>query len=361
MTILITGGAGFIGTSVVKHLLATSDLELLVVDNLHPQVHGANPTPPAILADQRVTFIRGDVTDASTWDRVLSGIAIDAVLHLAAETGTGQSLLEASRHANVNVNGTAALLDGLSRNRVVPGRVVLTSSRAVYGEGRWRDPLDGSFFYPGPRGAAQLARHEWDPRAPSGKSGVFTQHRARDVEPRPTNVYAATKLAQEHLLTVWASSFDVQLGILRLQNVYGAGQAVGNPYTGVLTFFANQLLAGNTVPVYEGGGITRDFVHVNDVVGAITTALVKQPEPAGQYVVDIGSGHPSTLLENAELLAEASGGRTPVVTTDFRLGDVRAAYADIGDAQALLGYEPKVPFSDGALDLLDWVRTQRNL
>ena len=180
-------------------------------------------------------------------------------------------------------------------------------------------------------------------------------HNAASVEPRPTNVYAATKLAQEHILSSWCGSMNVPLRILRLQNVYGAGQALENSYTGVLTYFARQAIAGEPINVYEGGGIVRDFVHVDDVVSALSAALAL-PAEFGFGLVDIGSGSAGTLLDYATTLAEVAGSPAPETSERFRLGDVRAAYADISPAQKLLGYEPKVSFRDGVVGLLEWAR-----
>ena len=351
MTVIITGAAGFIANSLIPKLLAKSDERIIALDNLHPQVHGDKPSLASHLRDPRVTFMMGDVVDPAVWDRLLTRITPRAIVHLAAETGTGQSLLESTRHVNVNVDGTAAMMDALSRHDRIPEQIILTSSRAVYGEGRWRDLGDGSYFYPPPRGAAQLASGEWEPKAPSGAESEFTPHRAGEVEPRPTNVYAATKLAQEHLLAAWSASFGVDLTVLRLQNVYGAGQAVGNPYTGVLTFFATQLVAGNPISVYEGGGIVRDFVHVSDVTEALVTTL-EQAAVSGRYrTLDLGSGEHGTLEDFARILAEHTAGGEVRITQDYRLGDVRAAFASIDASRQKLGYTPKVPFEA-------WVRAQ---
>lgn len=357
MTILITGGAGFIGSRLVPLLLENTSDDIAVLDNLHPQVHGANPGTPGHLRGPRVQFIQGDVVDPEAWAQALEGGSPATVYHLAAETGTGQSLRESIRHSNVNVNGTAVMMDALSSRDAIPERVLLTSSRAVYGEGRWRDLATGGYFYPAPRGAQQLADHQWDPVAPSGAAAEFTPHRAGEVEPRPTNVYAATKLAQENLLTAWCSAFGVDLTVLRLQNVYGAGQAVGNPYTGVLTYFSTQLVAGHGISVYEGGDILRDFVHVSDVARALLAAIGGDAVPGRHRAFDIGSGEVGTLHAYAQALAAAAGDFPVAVTDEYRLGDVRAAFADVADAREAIGYEPSVRFAEGASELLAFVRS----
>lgn len=351
MTILITGGAGFIGTRLTRALVERGH-HVVVLDNLHPQVHGALAAEPEM--PKGAEFVRGDVCDADLMTGLIARVRPTAVYHLAAETGTGQSLTESHRHASVNVLGTAILMDALSGNDVVPDRLVLTSSRAVYGEGAWRD--GDAIVYPAQRLAADLDGGHWLPRLPSGHEGEPLAHRADSVEPRPTNVYAGTKLAQEHLLSAWAGSFGSRLATLRLQNVYGAGQALGNPYTGVLTFLTTQALAGNAVNVYEGGGIVRDFVHVSDVVAALVAALKAPLDAGATRTVDIGSGAPTTLEAAARTLIEIVGGGSVEITGQYRLGDVRAAYADNAPASEWLDYSPATSFEIGAAELVDWAR-----
>ncbi|QYF72669.1 NAD(P)-dependent oxidoreductase [Cryobacterium sp. PAMC25264] len=225
MTILITGGAGFIGTRLLAELESGSDV--VILDSLHPQVHGEAAVEPHF--DGRVRFIRGDVTDPIMWDELLKSVAPSTIVHLAAETGTGQSLLQASRHTYVNVHGTAVMLDALARNNVLPRSIILTSSRAVYGEGAWESAETGDRFYGQPRTAQQLEGAQWSPLGPEGQTGEPIPHEALSVEARPSNIYAATKLAQENILISWCASMSVSLSILRLQNVYGAGQALRNP------------------------------------------------------------------------------------------------------------------------------------
>lgn len=351
MTVLITGGAGFIGTRLVRRLLNdVASNEIVVLDNLHPQVHGDGAEIPVMPAGAR--FFRADVTDAASWDALLVENRPEVVVHLAAETGTGQSLRESSRHSSVNVHGTATMMDAFSRHDHVPRRIVLTSSRAVYGEGLWRTE-DGSEFYGKPRTGAQLRARRWEPEDANRRTGVPLGHDARKVHPMPSNVYAATKLAQEHLLSAWSAAFGSELVVLRLQNVYGGGQALNNPYTGVLTFFATQIIGGKDLDIFEGGGIVRDFVHVSDVVSAIAAA--RSVQVCSSVVYDIGSGEPGTLLDFARVLIDVSG--KPVkarVSDNFREGDVRAAFAEIEHARRELGYEPKVSFREGAKDLLTW-------
>ena len=350
-TVLISGGAGFIGTRLAKRLVG--EYKAVLLDNLHPQVHTGGSWPTDSPDEAQQYF--GDVSDSSAWDQVIAEHRPEIIVHLAAETGTGQSLTESYRHASVNVGGTARMLDSLSNSGHRPEAIVLASSRAVYGEGQWRTAR-GDLYYATPRGEQQLAEGRWDPLGPGGELGAAVAHNAASVEPRPSNVYAATKLAQENILYSWCVSMAVPLRVLRLQNVYGAGQALENSYTGVLTYFARQAIAGESINVYEGGGILRDFVHVDDVVRALTAAL-KLPPSLAFGIADIGSGAAGSLLDYATILAEVAGSPAPEISDRFRLGDVRAAFADIDSAQKLLGYQPQVSFRDGVLGLLDWART----
>lgn len=353
MTILITGGAGFIGTRLVAALGENADVVL--VDNLHPQVHGDAAAPSV---GQNVRFVHGDITDATMWDSLLETVKPTTIVHLAAETGTGQSLLEASRHTSVNVHGTAVMLDALNRNGHRPQAIVLTSSRAVYGEGAWQDPSTGRTFYGEPRTATQLDDKLWEPFGLAGEVGEPLPHAADTVVARPSNVYAATKLAQENILIAWCASMSVSLSILRLQNVYGAGQALRNPYTGVLTAFARQAISGEAIEVYEGGGIVRDFVHVSDVVSALKAAVDRPASRSRYRVVDIGSGASDSLLNVASTISRVAGSADPVLTTKYRLGDVRAAYASNVKAADELDYRPRVAFEEGAQELLQWAHEE---
>jgi dTDP-L-rhamnose 4-epimerase len=346
---LVTGGAGFIGCA-LSTSLADRFTEVRVLDVLHPQVHATTGRPTGL--DARVELVVGDVRDASAWDALLEASPPDVVVHLAAETGTGQSLTESTRHASVNVVGTTTMLDALARHRVRPERILLASSRAVYGEGAWRDAA-GALVYPGQRSHAMLERGEW--QVP-GLTPVRAD--ARVVEPRPSSVYAATKLAQEHLVRAWALSFGVLPTVVRLQNVYGAGQSPTNPYTGILPLFARLAAQGEAIPLFEDGGIVRDFVHVDDVAAALMSALAADLPP--DAVTDVGTGIPVTIAEVAARIAAGYGAPAPVVTRDFRDGDVRYACADPSAARDRLGWTPRVALEEGLSGLCTWLDERRD-
>jgi dTDP-L-rhamnose 4-epimerase len=346
-SVLITGGAGFIGSALARRLVK-SGYDVAVMDVLHPQVHGdgaAIDLPPS------VRLFTGDVTHAPDCDAVLRLFQPSQVVHLAAETGTAQSLSEATRHASVNVVGSAQLLDALSRSGLVPDQFVLASSRAVYGEGAWQ--CGAQTFYPRPRNHAQLLAGIWDPQGPTDEPAVPLPSCASRTEPRPTNIYAATKLAQEHMLAAWTAAHDTKLSVLRLQNVYGPGQSLTNSYTGIVALFARLAGEQQTLEVYEDGRILRDFVYIDDVVEALFGAIQR---PAAQpRCLDIGSGVPTTIHELAQTVAAICDAPEPIVVGKFRDGDVRAARCDIEPAMTELGWRPKWRVEEGLRALLDWI------
>lgn len=342
--ILVTGGAGFIGTRLSRRLVSAG-MTVHVADNLHPQVHGFGHYVPV----DGVQFHPLDVRSPDGWRALLATVVPDVIVHLAAETGTGQSLTEATRHASVNVVGTTEMLDALTLCGQEPERIVVTSSRAVYGEGQWRT-ASGAVFSPATRTVEDLERGLWAPRAPSGEPAAWLPNRAGSTPPTPTNVYAATKLAQEHVLGAWCSAHTTALSVLRLQNVYGAGQAVGNPYTGVLTAFARIAQAGEVIPVYEDGEIVRDFVHVERVVDALLVEVERGP--GTDLLADVGSGRSSLLIDVARAIALAAKAPEPKVTGQYRAGDVRAAGASALSPE----HRSDAPVLDGLHELLDWAR-----
>ena len=346
-TCLVTGGAGFIGCA-ISHDLADAFDRVVALDNMHPQIHPSQARPAEL--DERVELRRLDVSVAEDWDSLLTEVAPDAIVHLAAETGTGQSLTEASRHANVNVVGTTQMLDALVRHEIRPDKIVLASSRAVYGEGKWIDAA-GHPSYPGQRTHAMLEAGQWDftGLTPSVQSST-------EVKASPANVYAATKFCQENLVTSWCGSFDVTPVLFRLQNVYGPGQSLINPYTGIVSLFARLAKQGQSIPVYADGQIVRDFVFIDDVASAIVAGVLHSPATSTPY--DIGLGERTTIMQIAQTIAEHYGAPAPHVTGQFRDGDVRAAWADTARARQALDWEPRVGVTEGINRLCDWIDAQ---
>lgn len=339
--ILVTGGAGFIGCAISTRLVG-SGLPLVVMDNLHPQVHARRLRPDAL--HREAVFIQDDVTRPEAWDALLSNWRPRAVIHLAAETGTGQSLLEASRHAEVNVVGTTRMLDALAAANAIPERLILTSSRAIYGEGRWLGHAGP--WYPGQRSDAMLARQQWD------FEGQAIPADAAVNEARPTSIYGATKFAQEQILSAWAASFRAKLTILRLQNVYGPGQSLNNPYTGIASLFVRLAKAGESIPLYEDGCMKRDFVHIDDVADAVTLAVTSTT--MDNQILDIGTGLGTTISDLARIIACHYGAPEPHVTGQYRNGDVRHASCDVSNA-ARHGWKPRISLEQGVASLCAWV------
>jgi dTDP-L-rhamnose 4-epimerase len=347
--ILVTGGAGFIGQHVCRALLERGD-EVVVLDSLIEQVHGRS-VETSLKKD--VHLIRGDVRDEALTRRALEGV--DAVVHLAAEVGVGQSMYAIERYVSVNDCGTAVLMEELSRAPV--RRVVVASSMSIYGEGLYRTH-DGTLCETAERGYGN--GQSWNPVGEDGKA----------LEPLPTpetkrpslaSVYALTKYAQERMTLLVAKAHGMESCALRLFNVFGPGQALSNPYTGVLAIFASRILNGKAPMVFEDGLQRRDFVHVGDVANAFLAAL--DQSNADGHVFNIGSGISYTVNEVASRLAEAMGkpNLSPDVLGRARFGDIRHCFADISHAQAVLGYQPTRRLEDSLGELVEWVKTQRAL
>lgn len=319
-----------------------------MLDVLHPQIHATRTRPAALHEDAQLVI--GDVTDGGTWDRLLGSVRPDVIVHLAAETGTGQSLTESERHGRVNVCGTTTMLDALGRASLVPARFVLASSRAVYGEGAWLDEA-GRTTYPRSRSRAMLAEERWDFPGLNSVPCV-----AGVTWPQPCSVYGATKLAQEHLLGAWCAAHGADLSVLRLQNVYGPGQSLSNSYTGIVSLFCRLARKGRPIPVYEDGAMLRDFVLIDDVVSALFAAASGIVLPAP---LDIGSGSAVPIGEVARAIALRYGSPPPVITGQYRFGDVRHAACNIQPTLcALPGWRPSVPFDAGLECLVEWVESQ---
>jgi dTDP-L-rhamnose 4-epimerase len=343
--ILITGGAGFIGCHVCEALLARG-AEVRVLDDMIEQVHaGLQPNP--VLRDTELVV--GNVRNQEAMARVLRGV--DAVVHLAAEVGVGQSMYEIDRYVGANDLGTAVLLQALSKQPV--RRIVVASSMSIYGEGLYRRH-DGALIEDAARGTGA----GWNPADEAGRP-LVPLPTPEWKRPSLASVYAITKYVQERLVLTVAPAYGMEAAALRLFNVYGPGQALSNPYTGVLAIFAARLLNDRPPQVFEDGAQRRDFVHVRDVADAFLLAL-ERPE-AVNGVFNIGSGQPVSISEVGAQLAEAMG-RThivPEILGKARTGDIRHCFADIGLARARLGYAPRRTMRDTLPELAGWVGRQQ--
>jgi dTDP-L-rhamnose 4-epimerase len=353
--VLITGGLGFIGLEVARQLLRRG-CSITLLDNLSPQVHGAVPDLAAVelVKNARVKVIRGDVAKPSAWAAALADM--EAVVHLAAETGTAQSMYEIFRYTEANVGGAAALLDHLANHAHKVRKIILASSRSVYGEGAYRCMRCG-LVYPPARSEARLRSGEWQPACPICKSPLAVAATPEEANPAPASIYAATKLAQEDLVRIAARALGIPAVIFRFQNVYGEGQSLKNPYTGILSIFSNQLRLGKTLNLYEDGQESRDFVHVSDAARAVRLALAS--DAADGATLNVGSGQPTSVEQVALLLHERWGGKTrPLISGHYRLGDIRHGYADLSAIRSRLGYAPEISLENGLTRFVDWVKSQ---
>jgi dTDP-L-rhamnose 4-epimerase len=351
--ILLTGGAGFIGCHLAS-ALGTERGMVVAVDNLHPQVHPNRSRPKELPSN--VELIIADIVDSAFWDKFLTLYNPKVVFHLAAETGTGQSLTHSARHANTNVLGTAEMLDAFTRAGAIPDHLLLSSSRAVYGEGAWRSKA-GEVFYPTRRTREQLERGQWNFFGPDRAEAQPIAHNALTTHPVPSSIYGATKLAQEHIVSAWASAMKIPLSIFRFQNVYGAGQSPFNPYTGIITLFHRVAGSGHAIDVYEDGLIGRDFVYVSDVVRACVASI--DSIPRGTRVLDVGTGHATTILDAAKIIAKIHKAPEPVISGKFRDGDVRWAVSDPVELENTIGIRAEIDFvNEGALRVGEWLKLQ---
>jgi dTDP-L-rhamnose 4-epimerase len=337
---LLTGGAGFIGRNVLTELLARGH-DVRVYDSLRPDVHRA---PSSVHVPDGVELVVGDVRDPSALDAALTGI--EAVAHLAAKVGLGVDVQDLPDYVDSNDHGTAVLLAAMARAGI--GRLTLASSMVVYGEGLGLCGEHGPVS-PGPRARDQLAAGRFEPPCPScGRDlGPALVDESAPLDPR--NVYADTKLAQEHLAASWARVTGGSVAALRYHNVYGPGLPRDTPYAGVAAIFLSALARGEAPRVFEDGGQRRDFVHVRDVAAATVTAL--EQHDTGTRAFNVGSGTPRTVGEMAAELARAVSGPAPVTTGGFRLGDVRHITADSTRLRTELGWAPRVEFADGLAEL----------
>ncbi|MBB5751530.1 SDR family NAD(P)-dependent oxidoreductase [Prosthecomicrobium pneumaticum] len=345
-TVLVTGGCGFIGRHVAEELLGHG-YAVRVLDSLVEQVHGGDQ--PAGLA-RGVEFIRGDVRDRAFVDRAVAGV--DAVVHLAAEVGVGQSMYEIARYVGANDLGTAVLLEALIKQPVT--RIVVASSMSVYGEGLY-ETQDGRRVGNARRRPDLLKQGAWEPVSAEGER--LTPIGTDEEKPVDlASIYALTKYAQEREVLIFGEAYGVDAVALRLFNVFGPGQALSNPYTGVLANFSSRLANGAAPMVFEDGAQKRDFVHVRDVARAFRLAL-EQKRAAG-HVLNIGSGSAYPIRDVATMLAEAMGVPEigPEILGKARAGDIRNCFADISKARELLGFEPQFRLERSLDELVKWVR-----
>lgn len=353
--ILITGGAGFIGSNLALKLL-DKGYQVTVLDNLSPQIHGEDGTKSELFLNikDKVNFIQGDVVNSEDWKRALKGQ--DVVVHLAAETGTGQSMYEINKYIDVNVKGTSNLLDILTNEEHQVKKIVIAASRAIYGEGMYNCTEHGT-VYPVARTEADMSKGDFEVKCPICNRDVEVMATTEETKIHPTSIYGITKQMQEDMCMVVGKSLNIPVVGYRYQNVYGPGQSLKNPYTGILSIFSTIIKNGNNINIFEDGKESRDFVFIDDIVDA--TILGIEKEEANYESFNVGTGVCTNVLEVATLLKEKYQSETDIVISgNYRLGDIRHNFADLTKIHEKLGFTPKVSFEEGISKFVDWVNQQ---
>jgi dTDP-L-rhamnose 4-epimerase len=349
MKTLVTGGAGFIGSHLVRALVARGD-EVVVLDSLEPQVHGDTE----IEVPAGVELVVGAVGDTEVADWALKGV--DRVVHLAAAVGVGQSMYEIARYTERNTMATARFLERLVEARPLVQRLVVASSMSIYGEGQYECEEHGSVS-PSPRPEDQLLARAWELECPTCRRTLRPVGTSEAKALNPTSIYAITKRDHEEMCLVTGAAYGIPTVALRFFNVYGPGQALSNPYTGVAAIFASRLLNGKAPMIFEDGRQSRDFTHVSDIVQGILSAL--DSEAAVGHAVNLGTGRATSVDEVARVLAEGMDVDVePIRNHRYRAGDIRHCFADPSRARELLGFEAKVGFEDGMTELVGWLADQ---
>lgn len=351
--VLVTGGAGFIGSHLVDKLIELGH-QVVVFDSLEPQVHGEKREIPKYL-NKECEFIEGDVRDRNSLRKALPKIEI--IFHQAAAVGVAQSMYEISRYSQVNILGTANLLDILANQSHQVEKLIVASSMSVYGEGQYNCAKCG-VVYPKLRSLSQLKKGEWEMRCPLCNEKVESLPTDEDKPLYPTSVYAISKRDQEEMCLTVGRAYHIPSVALRYFNVYGPRQALSNPYTGIAAIFSSRILNNHSPCIFEDGLQSRDFTHVSDIIQA--NLLAMQNNKANYQVFNVGTGRSLTVLDIARALIKELGSSLDVdIVSKYREGDIRHCYADISKIQNQLGFQPRVKFEEGISDLVGWVKRQK--
>ena len=351
--ILITGGAGFIGSNLTIKLVSLG-YNVTILDNLSRQIHEED-SPFYQSVKEISNFIKGDVRNKLDWDKALDGQ--DAVIHLASETGTGQSMYEIERYNDVNILGTANLLDFLTNKKHTIKKLIIASSRSIYGEGKYFCKNDG-VVYPNQREDKNMSKEKFNPLCNICNNEL--ELRATDESSRihPSSIYGITKQHQEQLMLLTGKILHIPTVALRFQNVYGPNQSLSNPYTGILSIFSTRILNRNDIDIYEDGRESRDFIYIDDAVDATILALEKQE--ANHQIFNVGSGVPTSILEVAHILKKLYNSNISIkISGKYRLGDIRHNYADLTKIKSVLGFKPKIDLVTGTSRFVVWAKTQK--
>ncbi len=354
--ILITGGAGFIGSRLANHLIEDG-YKVRVLDSLSPQIHGDFPEASSLFRSlsPAVDFMRGSVTNSD--DLIIALDGIDTVIHLAAETGTGQSMYAIEHYSHVNIGGTALLLDLIANKSFPVKKIVVASSRAVYGEGKYQCAQHG-YVYPTSRFSEDMERGDFEVHCPSCGAGAELIATDEETPVRPSSIYGVTKLTQEQLVLNVSRSLGISAIAFRYQNVYGPGQSLANPYTGILSIFSTRIRNKSSINIFEDGKESRDFVYIDDVV-SVTARAVKY----SKLLVDafnVGSGVPTDVMTIAKTLQKLLRIEVPTtVSGQFRVGDIRHNFADLTKVRNVFGFEPTVSLEQGLASFVNWVSSEK--
>jgi dTDP-L-rhamnose 4-epimerase len=355
--VLITGGAGFIGSKLSIELL-NRGYSVTVLDNLSPQIHGETPESSSPLfksIKDKVRFVRGSVNSKKDWLKVITGQNI--IIHLAAETGTGQSMYQIQKYTETNINGTAIILDILVNMKHSVHKVILASSRALYGEGKYQSNELG-VVYPNSRNNDDMMNGDFEVKYNDVSAPLRLLPTDECSKIHPSSIYGITKQNQEQMIMTTCLSIGLSAISFRYQNVYGPGQSLKNPYTGIFSIFSTQIKNNNEINIFEDGLESRDFVFIDDVVDA--TILGIESEKGNNNIFNVGSGIPTTVLNVANTLAQKYGINVPInVTGNYRLGDIRHNYADLSKIKRILKFKPKIDFEEGISRFVEWVNDQK--
>lgn len=353
--ILVTGGAGFIGSEIVKQLYISKEWEITVLDSLDKQIHGEEWEHSYLYESvkDKCKFIKGDVRDLPIVKNAIGDN--EYIIHLAAETGTGQSMYMINQYNEVNIMGTSNIIQAISSmgKKSNVKKIVLSSSRSVYGEGKYICPRCG-IVYPDARKKEDMLVGDFNMYCQECGSKLELTHTTEDSEIKPNSLYAFTKYTQEKMLQTMCPALGIDYTIFRFQNVYGVGQSLKNPYTGILSIFSTLLLEDKPVNIFEDGLESRDFINVKDIASGVISSLTI-PESNGQ-IINLGSGVGTSVIEIAEFLKQTYNSKSLLnITGDFRIGDIAHNIADISKAKEILGFKQSVTLEQGLADFCAWV------
>ena len=352
--ILIIGGAGFIGSNITAKLFKNG-YTVTIFDSFSPQIHGDKKNSQLYKSVKDIAkVITGDVCNKKDWLNIIKGH--DAVIYLAAETGTAQSMYEITKYNQTNILGLSNFYENLITSKHSLKKIIIASSRSIYGEGKYYSEKYG-FVYPSSRNKKDLLNQDFNVKCSISKLNLQAVATDEESKINPSSIYAISKYQQEQISFLMGKTLDIPTIALRYQNVYGPGQSLTNPYTGILSVLSTRILNNNDIDIYEDGNQSRDFVYIDDVVEATILALERDTE---NQIFNVGSGTPTTVYDVAKILKEVYNSNVNIkISNNFRIGDIRHNYADLTKISSELGFEPKIGFRDGINRFVKWVKTQK--